>query len=192
MSQTKLRTQKRHKPNLERQNPHTRATPPGRTRAPGTCCVRLLRESRTQNENTPQAELGTQKRRKTNLERQNPHTRAIPPGRTRASHVLRALAPTKPNLERRNAANQTENDKIPTHTRNPTKAHTCPRHVLRALAPRKPNLERGNVASAYFKSRLNTFSTPIVESGPCPGIITVSFDIMRSFERIPLRRVFLA
>ena len=112
-----------------------------------------------------------------------------------------ALAPTKPNLERGNVANQTENAETPQtklrttkspHTRATPPGRTRASHVLRALAPTKPNLERGNVASAYFKSRLNTFSTPIVESGPCPGIITVSFDIMRSFERIPLRRVFLA
>ena len=111
--QTKLRTTK---------SPHTR-NPPWRTRAPGTCCVRLLRESRTQNEGMSQTKLRTQKRRKPNLERKPP-TRAPPPGRTRASHVLRALAttkpileqekdfasalaPTKPNLERRNATNQT-------------------------------------------------------------------------------------
>ena len=93
-----------------------------------------------QNENaeTPQTKLRTTK---------SPPTRATPPGRTRASHVLRALAPTKPNLERGNVANQTENDKIPPHARNPTKAHTCPRHVLRALAPTKPNLERRNAAN---------------------------------------------
>ena len=173
MPQTKLRTTK---------SPHAR-NPHSGAHVLRTCCVRLLRESRTQNANTPQAELGTQNHR---------HTRAIPPGRTRASHVLRALAPTKPNSERKYSASRTWNAKPPPHARNPTRAHTCPRHVLRALAPRKPNSERGNVASAYFKSRLNTFSTPIVESGPCPGIITVSFDIMRSFERIPLRRVFLA
>ena len=183
MSQNKLRTTK---------SPHTRATPPGRTRVPGTCCVRLLQPSQTENEGMSQNKLRTQKRHKPNLERQNPNTRSTPPGRTRASHVLRALAPRKPNSERKYSASRTWNAKPPPHARNPTRAHTCLRHVLRALAPRKPNSERGNVASTYFKSRLNTFSTPIVESGPCPGIITVSFDIMRSFERIPLRRVFLA
>ena len=90
-----LGTQKLRKTNLERQNPHTRTqSPPRRTRAPSTCCVRLLHESRTQNAGTPQAELRTKILRKPNSERKysasrtwnekNASTRATPPGRTRA------------------------------------------------------------------------------------------------------------
>ena len=88
----------------ERKNPHTRAqSPPRRTRAPGTCCVRLLRESRTQNGENGQQAKERENPRKPNLERQNPPIRAQSPSRrTRASHMLRALAPRKPNLEREN------------------------------------------------------------------------------------------
>ena len=184
MSQTKLRTQKRRKTNLERQNSHTRAqshkgahVPPARA----ACAC------------SNQAELRTREPRKPNLERKKTYPRAqphqgahVPPARAACAcsekAELRTQILRKPNLERQNPHPRAL---IP-------QRRTRASHVLRALAPTKPNLERGNVASAYFKSRLNTFSTPIVESGPCPGIITVSFDIMRSFERIPLRRVFLA
>ena len=54
--------------------------------------------SRTQNENTPQAELGTKKNASTHANSIRAHT--CP------RHVLRALAPRKPNLERENPRKQ--------------------------------------------------------------------------------------
>ena len=93
--------------------------------------------------------------RKQNLRTQkSPHTRNPTKAHTCPRHVLRALAPTKPNSERgkwtaskrtgKSTQTKSQNAKIPTHTHTPIRAHTCPRHVLRALAPRKPNLEREN------------------------------------------------
>ena len=74
-----------------------------------------------------------------------------------------ALAPTKPNLERGNVANQTENAETPQtklrtttspYTRaTPPRRNTCPRHVLRALAPRKPNSERKYSASRTWNAK---------------------------------------
>ena len=67
------------KQNLRMQkSPPTRATPPRRTRAPGTCCVRLLRESRTQNGKMDSKQKnGTIPANKIS-ERKNPHTHAHP------------------------------------------------------------------------------------------------------------------
>ena len=117
--QTKLRTTK---------SPPTRATPPGRTRAPGTCCVRLLQPSRTQNANTPQTKLRTTK---------SPYTRATTPRRnTCTRHVLRALAPRKPNSERKYSASRTWNAKPPPHARNPHQgAHVLRTCCVRLLQP---------------------------------------------------------
>ena len=93
------------KPNLERQNPPIRAqSPSGRTRAPGTCCVRLLQPSRTQNGKMDSKQKNGKIPANKISECKNPHPHAqSPPRRTRAPrHVLRALAPTKPNSEREN------------------------------------------------------------------------------------------
>ena len=106
----------------------TRATPPRRTRAPCTCCVRLLQPSRTQNGKMDSKQKNGKIPANKISERKNPHTRAQPhPG----AHVLRTccvrlLQPSrtqngkmdsKPNSERKYSASRTWNEKKRIHAR---------------------------------------------------------------------------
>ena len=78
-------------------------------------------------------------------EHKNPHTRANPTkAHTCPQHVLRALAPRKPKLERENPRKQNLRTQKSSNTRATPPRRTRASHVLRALAPTKPNLEREN------------------------------------------------
>ena len=138
--QAELRTKILRKPNLERKKRiHARQFHPGAHVPPAraTCACSEKAELRT----------GKSPQTKSQNAKIPTHTRNPTKAHTCPQHVLRALAPTKPNLERGKwTASKISERKNPTHARNPTKAHTCFARAACACSE-KANLRTGKMDS---------------------------------------------
>jgi len=86
----------------------------------------------------------------------SPTTRFSPPMRTLALQALRALAPTKPILERKKSFKQNSEREKSQQQDSPQPRRTLALQALRALAPTKLILERKNPASALYRFKFTT------------------------------------
>lgn len=88
--------------------------------------------------------------------RKIPTTRFSPPRRTLAPQALRALAPTKPILERRTSLKQNSEREKSQQQDSPPPRRTLALQALRALATTNPILERKKNASALYRFKFTT------------------------------------